>query len=56
MLKGLISSIINIRNNGFDISMNKAKATASFLSISSQFQEKRSKIVKRHFDDSPNDE
>ncbi|KAF0725760.1 zinc finger MYM-type protein 1-like [Aphis craccivora] len=56
MLKGLILSIINIRNNGFDISMKKAKPTAAFLSIPSQFQEKRSKIAKRHFDDSPNDE
>lgn len=46
MLKGLISSIINIRNNGFDISINKAKTTAAFLSIPSQFQEKRSKIVR----------
>lgn len=56
MLKGLISSIINIRNNGFNISLNNAKTTAAFLSIPSQFQEKRSKIAKRHFDDSPNDE
>ncbi|KAL5237727.1 hypothetical protein ACI65C_005137 [Semiaphis heraclei] len=56
MLKGLISSIMNIRNNRLEISINKAKATASFLNISSQFEEKRSKIIKRHFDDSPNDE
>ncbi|XP_016661805.1 uncharacterized protein LOC103310064 [Acyrthosiphon pisum] len=56
MLKGLISSIMNIRNNGLEISINKAKATASFLNIPSHFEEKRSKIIKRRFDDSPNDE
>lgn len=44
MLKGLISSIMNIRNNRLGISINKAKATASFLNIPSQFEEKRSKI------------
>jgi len=47
---------MNIRNNGLEISINKAKATASFLNIPSQFEEKRSKIIKRRFDDSPNDE
>ncbi|KAL4122359.1 hypothetical protein QTP88_014702 [Uroleucon formosanum] len=56
MSKGLISSIMNIRNNGLEISINRIKATASFLNIPSQFKEKRSKIIKRHFDDSPNDE
>jgi len=55
MLKGLIPSIMNIINNGLEISINKAKATASFLNIPSQF-EKSSKIIKRRFDDSPNDE
>lgn len=46
---------MNIRNNGFEILINKTKVTASFLNIPTRFEEKCSKIVK-HFDDSPNDE
>jgi hypothetical protein len=47
---------MNIRNNVFEFSINKAKEKAKFLNIPSQFEEKRSKIVKRYFDDLPNDE
>lgn len=56
MLKGLVSSIMNMRNNVFETAINKEKTTASFLNIPSQFEEKRSKMVKRHLDDLPNDE
>jgi hypothetical protein len=40
MLKELVSSIINIRNNVFEFSINKAKEKAKFLNIPSQFEEK----------------
>jgi hypothetical protein len=56
MLKELVSSIMNIRNNVFEFSINKAKEKAKFLNIPSQFEEKHLKIVKRYFDDLPNDE
>lgn len=56
MFKGLILSIINIRNNKFKTSINKAKAKALFLNISSQFEKNRSKPIKRHFENLSNDE
>jgi hypothetical protein len=56
MLKELVSSIMDIRNNLFEFSINKAKEKAKYLNIPSQFEENYSKIVKRYFDDLPNDE